>query len=272
MTPNYTTSVKRIAQAGLVSKGIVYFIFGVLILMAVFSRGDEPVRLFAILKYIINLGWLGRVVVILLTLGLFCYSLWKFFQMVFNTEGYPKDLHGYFIRVTWFGPFVFYLIMGSHAAVQLYRFYSGTFDYGSTDGSLQSIMYEANGKWFITFLALTFFGNAFSLFYLGFSGKYTLMLTGKRFFDNSPRFARITGFLGYVMYGLALLIISFLFAAALYKSDPSMARGGPSMFDFLKSQSYGVVLLVAIATGTMCYGIYFFAASFYRWQKDKPRN
>ncbi|MGB0177997.1 MAG: DUF1206 domain-containing protein, partial [Owenweeksia sp.] len=266
-----STPVKRIAQAGLISKGIVYFIFGVLILMAVFSRGEEPVQLFAILKYIINLGWLGRLTVILLTLGLFCYSIWKFFQMVFNTEGYKKDLNGYFIRITWLGPFIFYLILGGHSAVQLFRYYTGSFEYGNTNGSLQSFIYDQGGSWFIAFLSLTFFINAGSLFYLGFSGKYTLMLTGQRFFDNSPRFARITGFLGYVMYGVALLIISFLFAAALYTSDPSMAKGGQSMFDLLRSQWYGVLLLMAISSGTMCYGVYFFAASFYRWQEDKPQ-
>ncbi|HCQ15885.1 MAG TPA: hypothetical protein DIU20_06470 [Cryomorphaceae bacterium] len=272
MSPNYSTPVKRIAQAGLISKGIVYFIFGVLILMAVFSHGNEPVQLFAILKYIINLGWLGRLVVILLTIGLFCYSLWKFFQMVFNTEGYKKDLHGYFIRITWLGPFIFYMVLGGHSTVQLYRYYAGSFAYGNTNSSLQSFMYEQGGSWFIVFLAATFFLNACSLFYLGFTGKYTLMLTGQRFYDNSPRFARITGFLGYVMYGFALLIIAFLFAAALYYSDPSMAQGGESMFDFLKSKSYGVFMLMAIATGTMCYGFYFFVASFYRWQEDKPSN
>ena len=192
--------------------------------------------------------------------------------MVLNTEGYHKNLKGYFIRITWLGPFIFYLILGGHSAVQLLRYYSGSFTYGNTNGSLQNFMYEQGGSWFIVFLAATFFLNACSLFYLGFSGKYTLMLTGQRFYDNSPRFARITGFLGYVMYGVALLIISFLFAAALYTSNPSMAQGGQSMFDFLRSQAYGVVMLMAIASGTMCYGIYFFAASFYRWQEDKPQS
>lgn len=273
MTKNYSPLVKRIAQTGLVSKGIVYAIFGTLIFMAVFGRGHGPVELFDIIKYIMTFGWYGRLIVLLLTAGLLCYSTWKLLQMLLNTEGYEKNLHGYFVRVTWLGPFIFYLVLGGHAAIQLYHWYFGSFSLGAKGSpKMEDLLFTEWGRWAIGFTAFALFTNAASLFYLAFSGKYQMMLTGPRFFDNSPRMAKITGFAGYFFYGIALLITSLLFAASLYYSDRSMARGEESMFSFLMEKPYGVWLLSFIALGTICYGVYFFMASFYRWEDDKPQN
>lgn len=264
----YPTAVKRVAQIGLVGKGIVYVIFGVLILMATYGTGNSPVKLFSIIKYIISFGWYGRGVVVILTAGLLCYSAWKFMQMMLNTEGYKKNLYGYFIRVTWIGPFVFYLTLGVHAIWQLYKFYTGTFNYTDDEVGLSKYLYTEHGKWIITFVSITLFGNAISLLYLAFTGKFKTMLTGKRFYHDAPRFARYSGFTGYFFYGLALFIISILFALSIYNTDSSMANGGESLLDLFIDSWYGRLVLSSIAFGTSSYGFYFILASGYRWRED----
>lgn len=269
MTQKYTPTIKFIAKAGLISKGIVYAIFGALILMAVYGRSEEPVKLFGIIKYIMTFGWYGRLTVMLLSAGLLCYSAWKFLQMLLNTEGYPHNIHGYFIRITWLGPFFFYLLLGGHAAIELYKWYfTGSIFDSSNAADMEDVLSHSWGVWLIASIAIGLFINAVSLFYLSFSGKYTTMLTGQRFYDNSPKLARYTGFSGYFLYGLALLIISVLFGLSIYYQDMSMAQGSQSMFNFFINKPYGAILLTFISLGTICYGIYFFMASFYRWKES----
>lgn len=257
----------RTAQVGLVSKGVVYFIFGALILMTTYIPLNEPIGLFELIKYIISLGWGGRLAVALMALGLLCYSLWKFFQMIFNVEGYKDNTMGYFVRFTWFGPFLFYLVLGGHAFIQLYNWYFGNFTFPFNSGQLQNMLYTTYGKWIVGFISLMFLVNAGSLFYLALSGRYTIMLTGRRFFEDSPRLAKITGLAGYIGYGITLLILSTLFALSIYYTDSSLAQGQDSLFYYLVKQPFGTVLLTAIAVGTICYGVYFFLASLYRWRE-----
>lgn len=266
---HYTPVVKRIAQVGLMGKGVVYSIFGILILMATFGTGTSPVKLFSIIKYIISFGWYGRGVVLLLTVALLCYSVWKLLQMVLNTEGYEKNFNGYFVRITWIGPFFFYLALGAHSAWQLYKYYSGTFDYDAGEFGLKKYLFTPHGKWVIAAVAVSLFGNAVSLFYLAFTGNYTTMLTGKRFHNYAPKGAKLLGFTGYFFYGLALLIVSLLFGFSIYYTDSSLANGSESMFDFFIGYWYGPLLLSAIAFGTIGYGIYFITASFYRWRQEE---
>ncbi len=269
MADKYPEWLKQVAKLGLIAKGVVYFIFGSLIVMATYIPKDDPVGLFEIVKYTISLGWMGRVITALMAAGLFCYSLWKFFQMAFNVEGYKDNIRGYFIRITWLGPFLFYLILGGHAAIQLVNWYFVNFNYNPTDRSVfQEILFTTWGKWVVGFVALTLIVNAGSLFYLALTGRYTIMLTGRGFYYNSPRLARLTGLFGYLGYGLTLLILGILFALAIYYSNSSFAQGQDSMFYYLIRQPFGKLILTVIAFGTVSYGVYFFLASFYRWREE----
>jgi hypothetical protein len=266
---SYPEWLKHVAKFGLIAKGVVYFIFGSLIVMATYIPKDDPVGLFEIVKYTINLGWGGRLLTLLMAVGLFCYSLWKFFQMAYNVEGYEDNIRGYFIRITWLGPFLFYLVLGGHAFIQLGNWYLGIFSYNpNSTSALQQMLYSDWGKWVIGFIALTLIVNAGSLFYLAFTGRYTIMLTGRGFFQNSPALARFTGLCGYVGYGITLFLLGSLFAVALYFSNNAFAQGQDSLFYYLINQPYGRLILTVIAFGTVCYGVYFFLSSFYRWRDD----
>lgn len=268
MTGNYEPWIKRVAQTGLVSKGAVYIMFGILIVLATYTS-EQPVGLMEIIQYVINLGWFGRLLVAFLAIGLFSYSAWKYAQMVLNVEGYDKDFRGYFVRITWLGPFVFYVVLGAHAVVQLYKWYFGEFLYfEGQSGKLQRFLTTSEGKWIIGFIALTLLVNAFTLFYLAATGKYTIMLTGRSFHESSPRLAKATGLTGYISYGLSLFITGALFAYSIYFSGDNYVEGQESMFRYLIVQPMGKVLLTMISFGTVCYGAYFLLAARYRWRDE----
>lgn len=263
--------MKRVGQVGLIAKALIYLIFGLLILIATYSPAEEPVGLFEVVKYIIALGWYGRVGVLLLTIGILCYSAWKFLQMVGNAEGYEQNLNGYFIRFTWLGPFVFYLLLGGHAFYQLYRWYFGVFLYPDPQPGFQKLLAQPYGDGLVILISLGLMANAVTLAYLGLTGKYRLMISGKDFHSNHPRLAEIVGQFGYFGYGATLFLLSGFFAASIYLHDESLARGQESIFYFFMAAPYGKALLTLIALGSMIYGLYFFLAAFYRWRDDRDK-
>jgi hypothetical protein len=269
-THNYTKRMKRIAQVGMMAKGVVYFIFGSLIFSTTFSVISEPVGLFEVLKFIIYQGTFGRMAVLLMALGLLCYSAWKYYQMAHNAEGYENDALGIFIRISWVGPFVFYLFLGGHALIQLFNWYFRDFNLDVGNGTLLDFTSSATGFWVVTLVAIVLLLNAGTLFFLAISGKYKLLLSGKDFFETNPKLATTTGFVGYTGYGVTLLLLGGLFTTSLIIKDSSFAQGQDSLFIFLISQPFGKIALSIIALGTICYGLYFFLAAFYRWRK--PTN
>lgn len=94
--------VHRMARTGLASKGFVYVLLGALAFMAAFELGghsnDEASRngVFQMVR-----DWpAGQWILILLALGLVCYSIWRFIEALspHNTEN--KNIYkriGYFL-------------------------------------------------------------------------------------------------------------------------------------------------------------------------------
>lgn len=264
---NYTPAIKRVAQYGLLSKGIVYIFFSVILLFAVYGHIDGNIDLYNILDNILLFDWYGPFVVMVLGTGLLSYAGWKFFQMFYNTEGLEKSRTGYFIRATWIGPLIFHLGFGIHVWHRIFRWMANK-PINDAIGMNQSV-YDPTDRLILIAFALVFIVNAGTLFYLAFTGKYRLMLTGSNFFDDDPKLAFLTGFLGYFFYGLALLIVSILFIMGVVFYNSDYAGGTESMLDVLKQDRAGRWALLAIAFGTACYGTYFLLTVFYRFRHIK---
>src|SRR5687768_6800239 len=76
--------ITRIAQAGLVAKGIVYVLLGILAFMAAFELGGQSASgadrngVFSMLKDLPA----GTTLLALVVAGLFCYALWRAIQTI----------------------------------------------------------------------------------------------------------------------------------------------------------------------------------------------
>jgi Domain of Unknown Function (DUF1206) len=67
------------------------------------------------------------------------------------------------------------------------------------------------------------------------------------------------GSAGYVSKGIALAIIGGLFGWAAVTYDPKKAGGMDDALSTIRDQPFGTVLLIAMAAGIACFGIYCFA-------------
>lgn len=66
----------------------------------------------------------------------------------------------------------------------------------------------------------------------------------------------VTGVVGYVAKGFALLLVGLLIIIATVKAHPEESTGLDGSLKALREQPFGVYLLAAVGVGLICYGIY----------------
>jgi hypothetical protein len=76
---------------------------------------------------------------------------------------------------------------------------------------------------------------------------------------NVSQSVRRLGTVGYISKGIALAIVGVLFGWAAFTYDPEKAGGMDAALATIKNQPAGTVLLVAMAVGIACFGVYCFA-------------
>jgi len=79
------------------------------------------------------------------------------------------------------------------------------------------------------------------------------------------RVVTVLGVVGYVLKGIAVVIVGVLIAVAAFRSDPQQASGLDAAFDTVRSMPGGAVLLVVIGVGFLAFGVFsFFRAKYAR--------
>ena len=74
---------------------------------------------------------------------------------------------------------------------------------------------------------------------------------------------QVLGTVGYVAKGLALVIIGLLFGWAAWSYSPERAGGLDAALSTVRGQPFGSVLLLAMAAGFACFGLFCFV-----WAKN----
>ena len=119
------------ARLGFATGGIVYFVTGILaVIVAYENSGAAPGPEGAIER--IGAQPFGRVLLVIVTVGLFGYAFWCCIQAVFDTDGDGNDLKGFGIR---FGEFCSGLAYLSLAILSWHRL-QGASPEGNRDGTL----------------------------------------------------------------------------------------------------------------------------------------
>lgn len=79
-----------------------------------------------------------------------------------------------------------------------------------------------------------------------------------RHFEDTRRGAliEVLGVIGHVAKGLALVLVGILFVAAVITHDPSRSTGLDGSLKALTDHPSGIPLLITIAVGLICYGIF----------------
>jgi len=257
-TPFMTSSLKPIAQAGLLAKGVVYTLLGVLTFMAAFHINGKSIRstdkedVFAFIYE--QTG--GQILLGIIAFGLICYSVWRGIQAFGDSEHKGKEVKGLMARARYLFSGLVYGYMAVHVICMLAAIQSS----GSGDGKQEvarELMNKPFGQWLVGILAIILVGVGVYQIHYGLSEKYKKH-TEKLGGTKGQKILWSAGKIGYTARGIVWLLIAWLFAKAAFYENSSQAGGSSKAFGYLYHMSYGSYLLAVIGVGLMCYGIFNF--------------
>jgi hypothetical protein len=257
-----STIIKTIAKAGLITKGIVYSLLGVLVFMAAFhinGQSTENADKAGVFSFIYHQSG-GRILLAIITLGLICYSIWRGIQAFKDTEQKGNDSKGLAVRARYLSSGLVYASMAAFAIKMLFFAKSGSKD--NEQGMARELLSKPSGEWLAGIIALIIIGVGIYQIYYGLSEKY------RKHVDKggnalNKKIVLVAGKIGYAARGIVWLIIGWMFLKAAFHSNSSEAGDTSKVFDFVSDAPYGPYLLGLMGLGLVCYGVFNFIRARY---------
>lgn len=259
-TPYMATQViKRIAQAGLTAKGVVYVLLGILAFMAAFElggKGNGDATQSGTLQLVQDLP-AGKFLLFAVAAGLFCYSIWRgieVFRADNDKKGWTKRLRYLFSGLT-------YLAF----AVSAVRLAGGNKSGGGDQNQnmVAELMSKPFGQLLVGLAGLILAGVGVYQIYYGVSEKYKKHAQNLSLQSSQSSLLLRSGKVGYISRGIVWLVISFLFLRAAYFSVASEAGDTSKAFRFIETSPFGSPLLGMLGLGLIAYGVFNFIRARY---------
>lgn len=254
---SWTAPVMRAGYAG---RGLVYLVIAGFSLFAV-MRGGRAEGTGSSLQKLENSTW-GLLVLALIALGMAAYALWRLVDAWFDLEDYGHEIKGVIARIGMVITGLIHLGIGFAAAAVLFTTFES--DKGGSGSTISQwtakIMSLPAGILVVGAAGLLTVGAGVYYIRKALAQTYRRHLRSNHFTRRWDWILRI-GVLGQA--AVVTLIGAFLvFAAAT--ADPEKAGGLQKVFDWLNSQIYGQVLVIAICAALICFAIFCLVNARYR--------
>ncbi len=257
--------VAKLRSAGFFTKGIVYFLIGTLTFMAAFDLGGDVTSTDGVIKFLLSLP-LGKILGATVALGLFAYTLWRLYEMLFLpgiSNSSEKSLKKGFKRFRYFYSGIFYGILAYSFARPLLKEVTGgsgtetnSGDNAESKAALWELLSEDWGSAVIWLLALVIAGQSLWQFKLAYSAKFMKKIDNDPDLKHEYEVIRKSGRLGYSARGVVFAIISFFLIKVVLQHNANVYKGTAGALQYLLSFSYGSFLLGATAVGLIGYGVF----------------
>jgi hypothetical protein len=254
--------IERFARFGIVSKGVVYCLIGVLAALPAIGIQGRQMNKSDAFRLIYDQPF-GQVMLLLVALGMAGYVTWRLFQAIRDIDHKGKDTKAKFTRVGYaFSGFV-YASLAFYAAKLALGGPQGNSGGGSSRQFVVSKVLEfPAGEWLIGISAVLIFVQGIRQIYKGASGKFckNVKLMGSQYSGIYKK----TGVIGYISRGIVLLVIGYFFFRAALNGSEKEIQDTKGAFAFLEN-TFGSLLMILIAVGLVGYGVFMFVKG--RYQK-----
>lgn len=241
-------------RAGLVAYGVVHLLVGWLALQLAFGEKQDSASNSGALQYLAEQP-LGGVLVWLVAVGMFLLVLWRLLEAGFGFDEETDDAKRWRHRAGSLGKAVIYGAIG-WSAVQTA---TGSGGGGGTDSTTAKLMELPGGQLIVGAVGLAIIGYGGALVHRGWTEKFRehLDAQGQSGKDGSAYVK--AGKVGYIAKGVAIAVVGGLFGYAAITHDPKKSGGLDQALQTVLEQPFGQALLVVIALGIACYGVFCFA-------------
>ena len=256
--------METLARFGYAAKGFVYAAIGILALLAAFSIGGKTTGTSGALQTIAEQPF-GRVLLILVAIGLVGYVIWRWVQAFSDPENRGTDAKGIFIRLGCFISGVAYAAVAINAALLAFGSNSG----GSGGSSSKqdwtaTVMQQPFGRWLVGLAGAIIIGIGFYRIYKAYKTKFRKKLDLRELSREQEKWLVNISRFGIAARGVVFIMIGFFVIQAAKNYNPQEVKGLDGALLTLAQQSYGKVLLGLMALGLIAYAIYLWLQARYR--------
>jgi hypothetical protein len=249
----HSSALAKLTRVGFACKGLVYFLIGILALMAAFGNGGETTDQKGILNRVAEQPF-GEFALAIIGVGLLAYAAWRFCSAVYDTEGEGASGKGMAKRVGYAISGVIYTSIAFYALRMVIGDGGGS---GSTGVSLTArLMNAPAGTLLVVAVGIAVMIAGVMQFRDAVQGKFMKKMRTNEMSQHERDAAQKAGKWGYAARGVVFAIMGSFFVLAAMRHNPGEVRGIEGALDTLASQSFGPWLLAAVAIGLMGYGVF----------------
>ena len=241
-------------RAGLVAYGIVHLMVGWLAAQLALGEKSENASNAGALHALAEQP-MGGVLIWTIAVGMMLLVVWRLLEFAMGYQDESDDKKRWRKRLTSLGKAILYGVLAWSAV----KVALGDGSSGGTDSTTAKLMDLPGGQLIVGAVGLAIAGYGGLLVYRGWTEKFTehLDAQGQSGKDGS---AIVTfGKVGYIAKGIAIAIVGGLFVYAAITHRAKESGGLDQALQTVLEQPFGQVLLLLIAAGIACYGLFCFA-------------
>jgi hypothetical protein len=257
--------VKVLARVGFASRGVLSCIIGVLAVMAALGIGRGTTTDSKGALRVIYDQPFGQVLLTLVAVGLFGYSVWLFVQAILDPEHTARrPKRGPLMRIGRFFAGVIHVGLGAYAVGLVTGIALGSDEDGAKSWTARLLGWDGVGVVIVAAFGLLVIGIGLFDVYKAFKNKLDERLDLSRLGRASRRV--VVDICRFGLGARAVVFVltgSFLILAAV-RTDPADAKGLGETLAHIGRASYGLILLSVVALGFVAYGVYQLVEARYR--------
>lgn len=253
-----------LARCGYATKGVVYLIIGVLAVQVALGAGGATTDQRGALRTISDQP-LGRVLLVIVAVGLLGFALWSLIQAIFDPEGRGTKAKGIVARLGSAALAISYAAL-SFGAFQLVLG-SGNGGKSSTTSTQEGtavLLRQPFGPALVILVGLVVIGIACFLFFRAYTANFQSRLNLTTVSAQVRKLMINIGRVGHAAMGVVLTVIGIFLIIAALQDNATKAKGIDSVLQVLAHQPFGQVLLGIVSLGLIAYGVYSFVEARYR--------
>jgi len=247
-----------LARAGLVARGVVYLVIGVLALELALGEGGKATNQTGALKTIAGQSF-GQLLLIVLAIGLGGYSLWRLLRAAVGHGAEQQDSTG--DRIAALASGIAYGILCITAIKILTESGAGS---GTPKEATGGVLDWTGGTVIVAIAGAIMIGVAAYQAYKGLAKKFLEDANTGEMSEGVRKGYTALGVFGHVARAVVFALIGYGLIKAAVDYNPKQAIGLDGALRELADASYGPVLLALVAVGLSGFAIYSMVDARYR--------
>ena len=247
-----------LARAGLVARGVVYGIIGILALKLALGDGGKATDQQGALQTIAHQSF-GELLLLLVAIGLGGYALWRLIRAAVGHGAEQRDSG--FERISALDSGIAYGLL-CIAAIEILTSSGGSS--GSTQQTTGGVLGWTGGTVLVAVAGAILIGVAVYQAYKGLSRKFLEDAKTEEMSEGVEKGYTALGVFGHVARAVVFALIGYGLIKAALDYNPKEASGLDGALRELAHASYGPALLGLVAAGLIGFGAYSIVDSRYR--------